>query len=94
MPLLKPPEAVIPQRRCYLRMEESLAQTTERYAEFQGSGSIDHAVAQALQFIFKQRFGERYPNTTQVLRSLASTMGMSESSRTENSSPNTPREIP
>src|SRR6266446_5504942 len=48
MPLLKPPEAVITQRRYYLRIEESLAQTMERYAEFLGTASIDHVVTQAL----------------------------------------------
>jgi len=54
MPLLKPPEAVITQRRYYLRIEESLALTMERYAEFLGTASIDHVVTQALQFIFKR----------------------------------------
>ena len=54
MPLLKPPEPVITQRRYYLRIEESLAQTMERYAEFLGTPSIDHVVTQALQFIFKR----------------------------------------
>ena len=54
MPLLKPPEAAITQRRYYLRIEESLALTMERYAEFLGTASIDHVVTQALQFIFKR----------------------------------------
>jgi len=54
MPLLKPPEATITHRRCYLCIEESLAQTMERYAEFLGTASIDHVVTQALQFIFKR----------------------------------------
>jgi hypothetical protein len=54
MPLRKPPEAVITQRRYYLRIEESLALTMERYAEFLGTASIDHVVTQALQFIFKR----------------------------------------
>src|SRR5260370_1353890 len=54
MPLLKPPEPVITQRRYYLRIEESLAQTMERYAEFLGTSNIDHVVTQALQFIFKR----------------------------------------
>lgn len=54
MPLLKPPEAVITQRRYYLRIEESLALTMERHAEFLGTASIDHVVTQALQFIFKR----------------------------------------
>ncbi len=54
VPLLTPPEAAITQRRYYLRIEESLAQTMERYAEFLGTASIDHVVTQALQFIFKR----------------------------------------
>jgi len=54
VPLLKPPEAAITQRRYYLRIEESLAQTMERHAEFLGTYSIDHVVAQVLQFIFKR----------------------------------------
>jgi hypothetical protein len=54
MPLLQPPEPVISLRRYYLRIEEPLAQTMERYAEFLGTSSIDHVVAQALQFIFKR----------------------------------------
>ena len=54
MPLLKPPEPVITQRRYHLRIQESLAHTMERYAEFLGTPSIDHVVAQALQFIFKR----------------------------------------
>jgi len=54
MPLLKPPEPVITQRRYYVRIEERLAQTIERYAEFLGTSSIDHVIAQALQFIFKR----------------------------------------
>ena len=45
MPLLKPPEATITHRKCYLRIEESLAQTMERYAEFLGTASIDHVVS-------------------------------------------------
>jgi hypothetical protein len=45
---------VITQRRYSLRIEESLAQTMERYAEFLGTASIDHVVTQALQFIFKR----------------------------------------
>jgi len=54
MPLLKPPEPAITQRRYYLRIEEPLAQTMERYAEFLGTTSIDHVVTEALQFIFKR----------------------------------------
>ena len=54
MPLLKPPEPAIAQRRYYVRIEEPLAHTRERYAEFLGTASIDHVVTQALQFIFKR----------------------------------------
>ena len=54
MPLLKPPEPVIAQRRYYVRIEEPLAQTMQRYAEFLGTPSIDHVIAQALQFVFKR----------------------------------------
>jgi hypothetical protein len=54
MPLLKPPEAVITQRRYYLRIEESLALTMQRYAEFLGTDNLDHVVSQALQFIVKR----------------------------------------
>ena len=54
MPLLKPPEPPSPMRKFYLRIEEPLAQTMERYAEFLGTTSIDHVVTEALQFIFKR----------------------------------------
>ena len=54
MPLLKPPEPVVIPRRYYLRIDESLAQTMERYAEFLGTDNLDHVVSQALQFIFKR----------------------------------------
>ncbi len=54
MPLLKAPEPVVIPRRYYLRIEESLAQTMERYAEFLGKDNLDHVVSQALQFIFKR----------------------------------------
>jgi hypothetical protein len=54
MPLLKPPEPQIAVRRFYVRIEEPLNLTMERYAEFLGTASIDHVVTQALQFIFKR----------------------------------------
>ena len=54
MPLLKPPESQVTVRRFYVRIEEPLALTMERYAEFLGTASIDHVVTQALQFIFKR----------------------------------------
>ncbi len=54
MPLLKPPDPQIATRRLYLRIDESLAQTAERYAEFLGTDKLDHVVSQALEFIFKR----------------------------------------
>lgn len=54
MPLLKPPEPVIAQRRYYLCIEEPLALTMERYAEFLGPDNLDQVVSQALQFTFKR----------------------------------------
>ena len=54
MPLLKPPEPQIAMRKFYVRIEEPLALTMERYAEFLGTDSLDHVVSQALQFIFKR----------------------------------------
>jgi hypothetical protein len=47
MPLLKSPEPLITQRRYYVRIEEPVAQTMQRYAEFLGSPTIDHVIAQA-----------------------------------------------
>ena len=54
MPLLKPPEPQLATRRLYLRIDEALASTAERYAEFLGSDKLDHVVSQALEFIFKR----------------------------------------
>ena len=54
MPLLKPPDPQVPARRLYLRLDESLAQTAERYAEFIGTAKLDHVVSQSLEFIFKR----------------------------------------
>ena len=54
MPLLKPPEPQLATRRLYLRIDESLAQTAERYAEFLETAKLDHVVSQALAFIFKR----------------------------------------
>ena len=54
MPLLKPPEPQFASRRLYLRIDESLANTAERYAEFLGTDKLDHVVSQALEFIFKR----------------------------------------
>lgn len=54
MPLLKPPEPQIATRKFFIRIEEPLAVTMERYAEFLGTDNLDHVVGQALQFIFKR----------------------------------------
>src|SRR5579859_5547135 len=54
MPLLKPPEPRLATRRFYLRIDESLAETAVRYAEFLGTDKLDHVVSQALAFIFKR----------------------------------------
>src|SRR5438477_12126546 len=54
MPLLKPPEPQIVMRKFYVRIEELLALTMERYAEFLGTDNLDHVVSQALQFMFKR----------------------------------------
>lgn len=54
MPLLKPPQPELATRRLYLRIDESLAQTAERYADFLGTDKLDHVVSQALAFIFKR----------------------------------------
>ena len=54
MPLLKPPEPQLATRRLYLRIDESLAQSAERYAEFLGTNKLDHVISQALEFIFKR----------------------------------------
>jgi hypothetical protein len=54
MPLLKPPEPQVITRRFFVHIEEPLALTMERYAEFLGTDNLDHVVSQALQFIFKR----------------------------------------
>jgi hypothetical protein len=69
MPLLKPPEPQIVVRKFYVRIEEPLARTMERYAEFLGTDNLDHVVSQALQFIFKRdsqfkSWLEQNPETT------------------------------
>jgi hypothetical protein len=52
--LLRLPEPVIAQRRYCVRIEEPLALTMERYAEFLGTDDLEHVVSQAWQFIFKR----------------------------------------
>ena len=48
MPLLEPPEPVIAQRRYYVRIEEPLALTMERYAEFLGTDNLDQLTSSSL----------------------------------------------
>jgi len=54
MPRLKPTEPVIAERRHLARIEDPIALTMERYAEFLGTDSLDYVVSQALQFMFKR----------------------------------------
>lgn len=54
MPLLKPPEPTVAKRKYYVRLDEPLAATMERYAEFIGARTADHVISQALEFIFKK----------------------------------------
>ncbi len=54
MPLLKPPDPEIPTRKFYLRIEEPLAVSLDRYAEFLGAEGIDHVISQALEFVFRK----------------------------------------
>jgi hypothetical protein len=54
MPLLKPPEPTVAKRKYYSRLDEPLAGTMERYAEFIGARSADHVISQALEFVFKK----------------------------------------
>jgi hypothetical protein len=54
MPLLRPPDPQVPRRKFYVRIEEPLAATLDRYAEFLGTTGIDHVVNQALEFVFRK----------------------------------------
>jgi hypothetical protein len=54
MPLLKPPEPSVAKRKYYIRLDEPLAVTMERYAEFIGAHAADHVISQALEFVFKK----------------------------------------
>ena len=54
MPLLKPPDPEIPTRKFYVRINEPLAATLDRYSEFLGAEGIDHVVNQALEFVFRK----------------------------------------
>ena len=46
MPLLKPPEPQIAMRKFYVRIEEPLALTMERYAEFLGTDNRETVLAE------------------------------------------------
>lgn len=54
MPLLRPPDPQVSKRKFYVRIEEPLAGTLDRYAEFLGTTGIDHVVNQALEFVFRK----------------------------------------
>jgi len=54
IPLLRPPDPKIPTRKFHVRIEEPLAITLARYAEFLGTTGIDHVVNQALEFVFRK----------------------------------------
>lgn len=54
MPLLRKPTPVIPKRQYHVRILEPLAVKMERYAEFLGTPSIDHVIAEALDFVFRK----------------------------------------
>ena len=73
MPLLKPPEPQLATRRLYMRIDESLAQTAERYAEFLGTNKLDHVISQALEFIFKRDSQFKHWLTEHPSQSLRST---------------------
>jgi hypothetical protein len=47
MPLLKPPEPQIAVRKFFIRIEEPLALTMERYAEFLGTDNLIWSAAGA-----------------------------------------------
>ena len=49
-----PPKPEIPKRKYYVKIDEPLAITMEKYAEFIQTDSIDHVIAQALDFVFRK----------------------------------------
>ena len=53
MPVLKPPQPVIAQRRYYVRIEEPHALTMEQDTESLGTDKLDDVFGQVLPFIFK-----------------------------------------
>jgi hypothetical protein len=54
VPLLKKPLPLIPKRLYHVRLEEPLALRMERYAEFLEAKTVDHVIAQALDFVFNR----------------------------------------
>ena len=54
MPLLDPPKPEILKRKYYVKIDEPLAITMEKYAEFIKTESMDHVIAQALDFVFRK----------------------------------------
>jgi hypothetical protein len=54
MPLLRPPDPKVPTRKVYVRIDEPLAITLDRYAQFLGTTGIDHIVNQALELVFRK----------------------------------------
>ena len=54
MPLLDPPKPEVPKRRYYVKIDQPLAVTMEKYAEFLQTDSIDHVITQALDFVFRR----------------------------------------
>jgi hypothetical protein len=54
MPLLSPPTPEIPKRKYFVKIDEPLAITMEKYTEFIQTDSMDHVIAQALDFVFRK----------------------------------------
>ena len=54
MPLLDLPKPEILKRKYYVKIDEPLAIMMEKYAEFIQTDSIDHVIAQALDFVFRK----------------------------------------
>lgn len=54
MPWLGPPHPQVPKGKFYVRIEEPLAVTLDRYAEFLGTTGIDHVVNQVLELVFRK----------------------------------------
>ncbi len=77
MPLLNRPNPIIPQRQYRVRIDEPLAVTMERYAEFLDGSSVDYVIGEALTFVFKKdtEFKDwlaQHPQTSPVAQAEAS----------------------